>query len=262
MTATRNQNTESLFICTNVFIAVRSNPSHRSEMVNQVLFGERFRIVESSGSWIKIETELDSYQGWIDGTHNGFKTFTETGEGIITGHTVACFKEDGSPFLLAPGSELFNMPGSLDSFSVGGNPFHLDKNEGEKLLPDNSIVETGLKFLNSPYLWGGRTPWGIDCSGLVQVVYKIHGAALPRDASKQAENGQMIEFIEQALPGDLLFFSGEGEGISHTGILVSPGNILHSSGTVKISTVDHQGIWDADAGRYTHRLRFIRRIEI
>jgi len=250
-----------LFICTDVFLPLRSTPSHRAEMVSEILFGERFRILESSGTWIKIMSEFDSYEGWIDGSHGGYSRFNETGSGVITGRELLCELENESQMILAPGSELFNLSDDYSTFSISDRKYRISGASSGSLASEYSIEETALHFLNTPYLWGGRTPWGIDCSGFVQVTFKIQGVALPRDASMQAEHGMMINFFEETCPGDLLFFSGENENISHTGIMISPGKIIHASGSIRIDAVDHQGIWDNKLGKYTHRLRLIRRVE-
>jgi len=249
-----------LFICTNVFIPLRSAPSHKSEMVSQVLFGERFHIIESAASWLRIETDFDSYRGWIDNSHGGYKRFSEPDPGIITGNQLVCVRTDGSRLSLSPGSELFNLQTDFSSFSIGEERYQIEGGNREKFTPSATLTETALMFLNIPYLWGGRTTGGIDCSGFLQVVCKIHGIAMPRDAARQAELGTMISFFGEAQPGDLIFFSGETENITHTGILLTMNKIIHASGTVRIDTIDHQGIWRDDAGRYTHRLRIIKRI--
>jgi cell wall-associated NlpC family hydrolase len=102
---------------------------------------------------------------------------------------------------------------------------------------------------------------GIDCSGLVQIAFKIHGIAMPRDASQQAQKGVTINFISDAKPGDILFFSADTDNISHTGLLLSKETIIHAAGRVKRDRVDHQGIWCSEANRYTHRLRLIKRMQ-
>lgn len=249
-----------IFICTNVFIPLRSSPSHRAEMTSQILFGERFKILESAASWLRIETEYDSYKGWIDNAHAGYDKFTETETGIITVRELVCIKEDGSRILVYPGSELFNLSDDFSSFRICEADFQIEGGCAEKFVPSATFTETALEFLNSPYLWGGRTPGGIDCSGLVQIVCKIHGIKMPRDAARQAELGTMISFFGEAQPGDLLFFSGESGNITHTGILLAMDKIIHASGNVRVDRADHQGIWRDDQGRYSHMLRLIRRV--
>jgi len=249
-----------LFICTNVFIPIRSAPVHRAEMVSQLLFGERFQIIDRAASWVKIETLFDLYTGWIDSLHHGYEAWDEESHGIIAGNQVVCSKEDNTLLILSPGSEIFGLNDSFSGFSIGGKQYIVRDPQASLLTPHSSLNETALQFLNVPYLWGGRTDGGIDCSGLVQVVCKIHGIKLPRDAARQAELGTVVSFFGEARPGDLIFFSGETERISHTGIFLGSGTIIHSSGTVRIDRVDHQGIWREDAGMYTHRLRVIKRV--
>jgi len=249
-----------LFVCTNVFIPLRSAPSHSSEMVSQLLFGERFQIIDSAASWLKIETFFDQYTGWIDSFHRGYEAWEEGSAGIVTGNQLVCLKEDNTLLTLSPGSELFGLNDDFSGFAMGGQKYTLRDPDASPLTPHSSLTETALQFLNVPYLWGGRTDGGIDCSGLVQVVCKIHGIKMPRDAARQAELGTIVSFFGEARPGDLIFFSGETERISHTGIFLGSGRIIHSSGTVRTDRVDHQGIWRDDAGRYTHRLRVIKRV--
>jgi len=250
-----------LFICTNVLIPLRAAPSHRAEMVSQLLFGERFSIIESSGTWLRIETLFDTYTGWIDSAQYGYTGWNEEFPGIITGRELICFREDGSQMTLVPGSELFGLSDDFSAFTAGGSDYRLKDAHASALTPHVSLSDTAVQFLNAPYLWGGRTPMGIDCSGLVQIAFKIHGIALPRDASQQAQKGTTVDFISDAKPGDVLFFSADTDSISHTGILLAKEMIIHAAGRVRHDRVDHQGIWRDEAGRYTHRLRLIKRIQ-
>ncbi len=256
-----------LFICTNVFIPLRAAPSHRSEMVSQIIFGERFSIIENSGTWIRVETLFDSYTAWIDSSQGGYIGWDEGQSGIIAGRELICIREDGSQMTLVPGSELFGLSDDFSGFTIGGSKYRLKEAHSSLLTPHSSLLtphsslsETAVQFLNAPYLWGGRTPLGIDCSGLVQVSCKIHGIPLPRNASQQAEKGVTVNFISDARPGDILFFSEETDNISHTGILMANETIIHAAGRVRLDRVDHQGIWRDDEGKYTHRLRLIKRM--
>ncbi len=180
--------------------------------------------------------------------------------GIVTGNQVVCLKEDNTPLILSPGSEIFGLNNDFSGFAIGDRKYTVRNPQASLLTPHSSMTETALQFLNVPYLWGGRTDGGIDCSGLVQVVCKIHGIKMPRDAARQAELGTIVSFFGDARPGDLIFFSGETERISHTGIFLGSGKIIHSSGRVRIDRVDHHGIWQDDAGGYSHRLRVIKRV--
>jgi len=250
-----------LLICNNTYIALRASPSHKSEMVSQILFGERFTITDSSVNWLKVETLFDAYSGWIDSLHGGFCGWQEETQGIVTGQTLTCIREDGSLMTLFPGSELFDLSDDLTVFSIGNQTYRLKGTQVSLLTPHASVTETALQFLNTPYLRGGRTPAGTDCSGLVQTVFKVHGIALPRDSHVQATRGTAINFFSEAEPGDMLFFSGADDEISHTGILLDRETVIHASGSVRKDRIDHQGIWRDEAGRYTHMLRLIKRIQ-
>ena len=115
-------------------------------------------------------------------------------------------------------------------------------------------------YLNAPYLWGGKTPFGIDCSGFTQMVYKLNGFALPRDAYQQAEIGETLSFVEEAEPGDLAFFDDDEGNIIHVGMVLEQGTIIHASGKVRIDALDHQGIYNKELKNYSHKLRLIKKI--
>jgi gamma-D-glutamyl-L-lysine dipeptidyl-peptidase len=139
----------------------------------------------------------------------------------------------------------------INVFVIGRNIYNTSPEFGKNIA---------MKFINSPYIWGGRIPSGIDCSGLTQLAFKIYNIPVSRNAADQAEEGTMINFIDETLPGDLAFFDDNRGRISHVGMIISKGLIIHASGRVRIDSVDHQGIFKNEINGYSHNLRTIRRI--
>jgi gamma-D-glutamyl-L-lysine dipeptidyl-peptidase len=254
-------------ICLLSIISVRRDPSDRSEMVNQLLFGDMVTVHRSEGNWLQITGDYDGYPGWVDlkqiriiSNHESAR-LKSLKESITSGLMQKVINiTDGYVIQIPAGSSMrgirngrFEIDGL--SFSYSGNLLRV------KEKPDPlSVISYARLFLNAPYQWGGRGPMGIDCSGLVQVAFKMAGIPLLRDASQQATQGQQVGFLQEALPGDLVFFDNEEGAIVHVGILIEPGLILHASGKVRIDKVDHQGIYNRETGAYTHKLRLIRRM--
>jgi len=254
-------------ICPLAQIPVRVEPSERSEMVTQILFGETFSILEERGNWMLVRMHLDNYEGWIDRkqsmqvTDEFIEKLNTSSNHIITEKTAVCYsKHDSSYQLLGKGSQL--------PLSVG-TTFHLGHKayttiSKTKAIPKkrsvSKVAGTAMDYMNVPYLWGGRSIMGIDCSGLVQMVYHICGLDLPRDSSQQALVGKAIDFVDEAQPGDLAFFDNNAGEIIHVGIIIEAGKILHASGQVKIDKIDHNGIYSLEQGSYTHSLRIIKRM--
>lgn len=249
------------FICENVFVPLRVGPSHKSEMLSQVLFGEKYEVMESIGHWMKIVTCFDNYQGWIDTNHLQQTPETNKSQGLVLNRSLLCFKSDKTKIVLEAGCEIYEPDFRNKIFRSGENTFSTCNEFGEHhVSTSDPVAETALKFMNSPYIWGGRVPSGIDCSGLTQLVYKILGKPIPRDSWQQAEAGTEVSFIDEAKPGDLVFFDDERGKISHVGMILSRGLVIHASGRVRIDSIDHQGIFKAEINDYSHHLRTIRRI--
>ena len=249
------------FICENVFVPLRSGPSHRSEMLSQVLFGEKYSILEEIGHWIKVETLFDKYTGWIDINHLQHTEDGGKGNGHVLNRSLLCYKNDKTKLVLEPGCEVYNPDFKKSRFTIGKNSYKTSSDFGEGFLKTtDSFADLGMKFINSPYIWGGRIPSGIDCSGFTQLVYKIRGIPIPRDSWQQAEKGTDVSFIDEAGPGDLVFFDNERGRISHVGMILSKGLVIHASGRVRIDNIDHQGIYKNEIKGYSHHLRTIRRI--
>jgi len=245
--------------CATVFVPLRIGPSHKSEQGSQLLFGEKYSIIDKSHNWIKVRNEFDGYEGWIDNDHHHYFMTDDDTRSVVLSHRAVFQDEKGNSLYLEPGSELYNYNEDGSSFTAGGRKYV----SGSKIKlcpPEESLTETSMRFLNAPYLWGGRTSSGMDCSGFTQIVYKIHGHSLPRDSFRQAEIGNTISFLGEARAGDLLFFDNDKGEISHVGILLNEDSIIHGSGVVRIDRIDHQGIFNPDSNKYTHRLRVIKRV--
>jgi len=249
------------YICENVFVPLRSGPTHKAEMLSQILFGEKYYVLDMTGSWMKIETIFDKYTGWIDMNHLQHSKAESSSCGHVLNKSLLCFKNDKTIMVLEAGCEVFSPDFEEKVFSAGTNIYTTGSEfNNEYISTNDSFADTALKFINSPYLWGGRIPSGIDCSGLTQLVFKIHGIPIPRDSWQQAESGKTIDFIDQCEPGDLVFFDNDRGKISHVGMILSKGLVIHASGRVRIDPIDHQGIFKSEIGGYSHKLRTIRRI--
>ena len=230
-------------------------------MLSQILFGEKFSIIDTVGSWIKIETAFDNYTGWIDTDHNNLTPDNADDEGFVLNRPLVCLKKDKTQITLEPGCEIYNPDFSNGKFTLAGNTYTVANEFCKDYVSVNeSVSETAARYVNSPYLWGGRIPSGIDCSGFTQLVFKIHGIAIARNSWQQAQEGKSVDFINDAMPGDLLFFDNEQGKVNHVGMILSPGLVIHASGRVRIDPVDHQGIFKKEINGYSHKLRMIRRV--
>lgn len=255
----------SFGICPLSIVPVRNSASDKSEMVSQLLFGETVEVLEKSGSWVKIRCSWDNYIGWIDAkqikliTPSEFNLYKNNHSCSLEILQPAVSDEYYLPITL--GSNLPNYDGLR--FSINGSNFTFSGQviTPVKIKPNSELVlKIARRYLYAPYLWGGRSPLGIDCSGLTQVVFKLVGINLPRDAYEQVEQGELIDFIEQSQEGDLAFFENKKGKISHVGILLPEGQIIHASGQVRIDKIDHYGIYNPEREKYTHQLRVIKRI--
>lgn len=248
-------------ICNLAIVPLRLEPSDRSEMTSQLLFGEHFKVLEQTPKWSRIELAFDGYNGWID--NKQFREITEADyEKLTLGEIV--LSGDLIEYISTPKNGLITIPlGATLSFlnsTINTEGFAFDGTSVSGIKTKKDLIETAFLYMNSPYLWGGRTPFGIDCSGFVQMVYKINGFRLLRDASQQATQGEALSFIEESEPGDLAFFDNEEGRIIHVGIIMEDNYIIHAHGQVRIDRLDHLGIYNIDTKRHTHKLRVIKKI--
>lgn len=256
-------------ICNLSVIPCREEPSDKSQMVTQLLFGESFEILAKQKQWRKIRNGLDGYESWIDEKQfveieeNAFEALNKNIP-VCASDLVQLVKNNRTEHMLPvlAGSSLPNYhQGHIafgdESFEFDGEINHApETNEDARRL----LVDFAMVYRNAPYLWGGRSPFGIDCSGLMQVLYKMVGIPLKRDAYQQAEEGHTLSFVEEADLGDLAFFDNDEGRIIHVGMMVGPNAVIHAAGKVRIDKLDHQGIYNVDTNKYTHKLRLIRRV--
>ncbi|WP_026449925.1 C40 family peptidase [Aequorivita capsosiphonis] len=244
-------------ICNLSIVPIRAEASDMSEMVTQLLYGEHFKVLEIRKKWSRIRLAFDGYEGWID--NKQYISISEKDYSNFENKAVK-LSSDLVDFVTGLDKQLFSI--CLGS-TISSSEYFNHKFEGRslsKLLPKKHLIETALLYLNSPYLWGGKTPFGIDCSGFTQMVYKLNGHRLLRDASQQATQGEALSFIEESEPGDLAFFDNEEGKITHVGIIMKDNYIIHAHGKVRIDRLDHSGIFNYEVRNHTHKLRVIKRI--
>lgn len=253
-------------ICRLSVVSVRHEPMDQSEQVTQLLFGDHYEVIEKSknNKWLKIKINFDQYTGWIDARQHQpisqeYFNHLNNAEFKITTDVTATMLYNKSPQVILMGSiipissaELFKME---EQFAFNGEA----KNLGQKREVE-FVKSIAMKYLNAPYQWGGKNPFGIDCSGFTQMVFKIAGYRLFRDAWQQANQGKAIKSLSEAKPGDLAFFQNDEGKIVHTGILVDRDKIIHASGKVRIDQLTEEGIMNTDTRNVTHRFSHLRRI--
>ena len=256
---------EQLFgICRVSVAPMRSEPSDKSENSSQLLFGDFIEVLEKQERWWYIKAAFDNYEGWVDFRQLVVISQEEYLQGkdvkyLSPSQALSIVNDlDNNKIYLSPGS---NLPGySEGSCYLGNQRYTVSFDPIVPQLPDtNILISTALFFLNTPYLWGGRTFFGIDCSGFVQNVFKLNGINLKRDAWQQAEQGKTLDFLQEARPGDVAFFDNDEGRITHVGIMLNSSEIIHASAKVKIDPIDTQGIYSNELGKYTHKLRIIKR---
>lgn len=249
--------------CTLSAIPLRANPSHQAEMLSQLLFADCFEVFEQNGDWLQIKTFSDSYIGWVDAKQvTILKGALADQQDFLTNEANTLVLKGNSkvPIYLHAGTTLPNYTDG--KFSLLGETYEVTSSNvfapnAEDFEAD--VTATAKNFLNVPYLWGGRTHAGIDCSGFSQMVYKMLGINLNRDAWQQAEQGSVVDFLTEAKAGNLAFFDNAEGKITHVGIMLNNSQIIHASGRVKIDRIDNQGIFSLDLNNYSHKLRIIKR---
>ena len=244
-------------ICNLSLVPLRFETSDKSELVSQLLYGDHFKILEKRKNWSKIRLSFDDYEGFLDNkqyveiSEKEFQ-YLKSSKQIYSTDLVEFVQDKNRQLLPVLLGSTLNCLGILDH--------KVDGNSCTGIKPKNTLIETASLYLNTPYLWGGKSPFGIDCSGFTQMVYKVNGFKLLRDASQQATQGEVLSFIEESEPGDLAFFDNADGEIIHVGIILKNNYIIHAHGSVRIDRLDQSGIYNQELNKHTHKLRVIKKI--
>jgi len=245
-------------ICHLSIVPVRSAAADTEEMLTQLLYGDHFKVLEKRKHWSRIRNGFDKTEGWI---HNlQYTALTEEQYNNIQQGNSPSYTSDLISFVSPGNNILIPIPlgASVAHTDVLSHTFEgtADSPSGDK----TQLVTSALLYLNAPYLWGGKTPFGIDCAGFTQMVYKRIGFSLLRTATAQATQGTALSFIEESEAGDLAFFDNNEGVINHVGIIMKNNYIIHVNGAVRVDRLDHTGIFNTDLNNYTHQLRVIKKI--
>lgn len=243
-------------------IPIRSEANDRSEMTTQLIFGEHYKILESKKKWSKIQLSHDKYVGWISNNqiHEINKEEYEKLEKEIPtlSTDILDIVEGDNHQPIVIGSILPTY--KSDHALINNKMYKFNGKKTQGFSQKKHLINNALIFLNAPYLWGGRTPFGIDCSGLTQIVYRLQGMKIPRDAYQQADLGTPLSSIKESEEGDLAFFDNKEGKIIHVGLIMKNNQIIHASGKVRIDKIDQKGIFNIEKNRYTHKLRIIKKL--
>ncbi len=254
--------------CNVPVMPLRGEPAHRAEQVSQLLFGEKAEVLAAEhGAWMRIRCAADEYEGWCKAAQLKlipFKSYRKTTAYLSANNSSRLMTDQGEMWMPL-GCDLYGMKRSFIELPGGNGKFKGKKLTTKKAVyNDEQIHHWALKYLHAPYQWGGRTIAGIDCSGLTQMIYKLCGKKLPRDAKDQAAAGEAVDFLQDSRCGDLAFFDNAEGKITHVGILLNPNEIIHATdtaGRVVLDRIDTGGIISITQKKRTHNLRLIRRYE-
>lgn len=245
-------------ICPLSVIPIRSSATDSAEMVSQVLYGEHFKVLEQRKFWSRIRLAFDSVEGWVQ--NNQIRFIEKDAYDTVQNFEQPAYATDLISFVSNNAAVLIPivMGSSVHDTMVLPNIFEGISITSKKEKPN--LIKTALLYLNAPHLKGGLTPFGLDCSGFTQMVYKINGYKLKRNATEQAAQGDALSFIEESEPGDLAFFDNAEGIIDHVGIIMKDNYVIHAHGKIRIDRIDHTGIFNTEIRDYTHSLRVIKKI--
>ncbi|NCS87318.1 MAG: C40 family peptidase [Ignavibacteria bacterium] len=258
---------DKIFGVVNISVAnIRTKPEHSAEMATQALLGTPLKIYKKKGGWFMVQTP-DDYIGWLD--DDGFSQMNKVefdiwnnSEKIIVtnkfGFSFSGKDENSVPVSDLVAGNILKFKNVDDSFTeveypdgrIAFIPFKHVQNYHSWLksleINQKNLISTAKSFMGLPYLWGGTSAKGVDCSGFTKTIYFLNGVLLPRDASQQVNVGELVDTengFDNILPGDLLFFGRKADGdkkerATHVGMYIGDTEFIHSSGMVKINSLD------------------------
>ena len=242
-------------------VPVRSEPNDRSEMTTQLIFGEHYKILETIKRWSKIQIAHDKYVGWISNKQiqeiniDEYEKLEKEVPTLTTDILDIIEADYNQPIVMGSVLPTFKSDHAL----INNKMYKFTGNKTQGYSQKKHLINNAMVYLNTPYLWGGRTPFGIDCSGFTQIIYRLQGMKIPRDAYQQIEIGQNID-LSNSEAGDLAFFENKSGKITHVGIILENEKIIHASGQVRIDRLDKNGIFNLEKQKYSHKLHSIKKL--
>lgn len=258
---------KSVFFTLAPFAPLRALPADSSEMVSQLLFGDLVELLEEEKKWKRIRNVSDGYEGWID--QKAIVAVDQTWlDSIVAWDYLLedslklrlCFPGAEDVLRLSLGARLPKLFGDDQGLlKIGDFQIPISGIADNSLAAKADWKQMSARYLGTPYLWGGKSLAGIDCSGFTQIVFAMQGIQLPRDAAQQISVGTEVSFAERKA-GDLAYFANAAGKIIHVGIVLEGNEIRHASGTVHDDWLNESGIQHKLTEKQTHSLVSIKRI--
>jgi cell wall-associated NlpC family hydrolase len=255
-------------IATTAIIPLREEPRHQSEMISQVLFGETMKVVDLQDEWTKVKLDYDGSEGWIDNgmyhnlNANDYTVLKEANTLVLDTMSDIIIGNNVQPMRVMPGSEI-HCNGQQSNKMVVGNEIYSLKHRTSIPMRGNirhSVMTKALEYLNAPYLWGGRSLFGIDCSAFTQIVFKLHGILLPREVEDQFSVGRLVKEMHEAMFGDLAFMANEQGQICHVGIIIEPNKIIHADSFVRFAYINEKQVFNVDSKTSKFKIAYIKNV--
>jgi len=257
--------TKHLALVTNSVANIRSAPKHSAELATQALMGTPLNVLKSQGSWYLVQTP-DKYLSWVDAAaivlvdQNTMDEWLQKEKIVVTEMISTVYENDNFEQIVSDitagnvlelvgyenGNYQVILPDQRKGIIQGNHAVTYEVWKNSRSTNDTNLIQTARKMMGAPYLWGGTSPKGVDCSGFTKTIYFLNGMIIPRDASQQIKEGELIDNDknwDNLQVGDLLFFGVPAtetskERVVHVGMWIGDGKFIHSRGRVRISSFD------------------------